>query len=247
MFLTKASSLIDALLSVAYPQSCRLCQREVESRQFGVVCKECWNSTRVFSVGDSLCSKCGLPLFVQPQNVTNDLYCRRCESQTFTAARACGIYEKGLRQSVLELKRKPNIARHLSSLLQSVAVGPPFGETTRIIPVPLHPARQRARGFNQAEVIARSISSALNLPVDGKSLVRTQYSERHRAGLDARGRWDTVNNAFSVPNPRLIKDERILLVDDVLTTGATATSCANALLDAGASTVCVLTIARSAR
>jgi len=247
MFLTKASSLIDALLSVAYPQSCRLCRREVESRQLGVVCSECWNSTRVFSVGDSLCSKCGLLLFVLPQHVTNDLYCRRCESQTFTAARACGIYEKGLRQSVLELKRKPNIARHLSSLLQSVAIGSPFGETSRIIPVPLHPARQRARGFNQAVVIARSISSALNLPVDEKSLVRIQYSERHRAGLDARGRWDTVNNAFTVPNPRLIKDERILLVDDVLTTGATATSCANALLDAGASTVCVLTIARSAR
>ncbi|HSE20884.1 MAG TPA: double zinc ribbon domain-containing protein [Pyrinomonadaceae bacterium] len=247
MFLTKASSLIDALLSVAYPQPCRLCQREVESRQLGVVCKECWNSTRIFSAGDSLCSKCGLPLFVLPQNVTIELYCRRCESQTFTAARACGIYEKGLRQSVLELKRKPNIARHLTSLLQSLAVGPPFAETSRIIPVPLHPARQRARGFNQAVVIARSISSALNLPVDEKSLVRTQYSERHRAGLDARGRWDTVNNAFTVPNPRLIKDERILLVDDVLTTGATASSCSNALLEAGASTVCVLTIARSAR
>jgi len=247
MFLTKSSSLIDAFLSVAYPQSCRLCQREVESRLLGVVCNECWNSTRIFSEADSLCAKCGVPLLVLTQYATTDLYCRRCESQPFLAARACGIYEKALRQSVLELKRHPYIPGHLSVLLRVVVARSPFLETSRLIPVPLHPVRQRERGFNQAVVIARSISPVLNLPVDEESLLRTQYSERHRAGLDARGRWDTVNNAFSVPNPRLIKDEQILLVDDVLTTGATATSCASALLDAGASTVSVLTIARSAR
>ena len=247
MFLTKASSLIDALLSVAYPQSCRLCQREVENRQLGVVCNECWNSTRIFSEDASLCAKCGMPLLVLPRYATDNLYCRRCESQTFNAARACGIYEKALRQSVLELKRQPNIAKHLSSLLQAVATRSPFHETSRIIPVPLHPARERARGFNQADVIARSISTVLGAPIDEKSLVRTHYSERHRAGLDARGRWDTVSNAFTVSNPRLMRDEKVLLVDDVLTTGATATSCASVLLNAGASSVCVLTIARSAR
>ncbi|HET6862058.1 MAG TPA: hypothetical protein VFH91_03400 [Pyrinomonadaceae bacterium] len=247
MFLTKTSSLVDALFSVAYPQDCRICEREVERRHLGVVCNECWKSTRLFTEFDTICSKCGVLLPFPKQLESKELSCRTCESQLFDAARACGLYEKALRESVLELKRRPNIARHLRLLLQAVAHQPPFHKSSRIVPVPLHPLRERTRGFNQAVVIARTISSAIGVPVDDHSLVRTHYSEKHRAGLDAQGRSDTVSNAFAVTHQRSIKDENILLVDDVLTTGATANSCATALFEAGASTVCILTIARSAR
>ena len=245
MFLTKPSLLIDALLSVAYPHACRLCGKNVESRAFGVVCSECWKLTRLFSELDPICWKCGglLPgrTFVDPV----DLRCRTCELQSFTAARSCGLYEKALRQSVLELKRRPNLASYLRSLLQNIATQSPLNQATRIIPVPLHRRRQRDRGFNQAAVIARSVSAALKVPIDKESLVRSQFSEKHRAGLDAQGRRDTVVNAFVITNQRLIQNERILLIDDVLTTGATASSCASALADAGAGSVYVLTIARS--
>jgi predicted amidophosphoribosyltransferase len=84
------------------------------------------------------------------------------------------------------------------------------------------------------------------LPVDDSSLVRLKASQKYRAGLDVKGRRDTVAEAFDVRFPRLISGERILLVDDVLTTGATASSCAAALLENGAESVSVLTIARPA-
>jgi len=247
MFLTKSSSLLDAFFNVVYPQDCCICQREVRRRHLGVVCEECWQSTTLFTDFESICWKCGVPLLFPKQFASKDLRCRKCDSQPFTTARAVGIYEKALRQSVLELKRRPNMARQLQLLLQAVASLSPFHQCTRIVPVPLHPVRERARGFNQAAVIARTVSVATGLAVDYRSLVRILYSEKHRAGLDAKGRRETVSNAFEVTQQRVIQGENILLVDDVLTTGATANSCAAVLLEAGAGTVSVLTIARSRR
>ena len=123
----------------------------------------------------------------------------------------------------------------------------PLTEATRIVPVPLHPEREKARGFNQAALIARELSLATSLPLDEVSLVRTHHTNRHRAGMDAKGRRETVENTFRVIYPALIAGERVLLVDDVFTTGATVSSCAQALLLAGATQVFVLTLARPVR
>jgi len=120
----------------------------------------------------------------------------------------------------------------------------PLHESTRIIPVPLHQEREHARGFNQAAIVGRALAKLIRLPVDEVSLVRIANSEKYRAGLDAKGRRDTVENAFAVRHPRLVLDESVLLVDDVFTTGATVAACANALISAGAKDVFVLTIAR---
>jgi ComF family protein len=110
--------------------------------------------------------------------------------------------------------------------------------------VPLHPSRQKSRGFNQAEIIASVVARSTGKIFDSGSLFRVLHTERHRAGMDAKARRETVEGAFAVRNRRLIADESILLVDDVFTTGATASACAQALLDAGAKEVLVLTIAR---
>jgi predicted amidophosphoribosyltransferase len=83
------------------------------------------------------------------------------------------------------------------------------------------------------------------LPIDEVSLVRVSSTEKYRAGLDAKGRQDTVAGAFEVRHPRLVTNENILLVDDVFTTGATVSACAEALVTAGAKTVFVLTISRA--
>jgi predicted amidophosphoribosyltransferase len=83
------------------------------------------------------------------------------------------------------------------------------------------------------------------LPIDEVSLVRVSSTEKYRAGLDAKGRQDTVAGAFEVRPPRLVTNENILLVDDVFTTGATVSACAEALVTAGAKTVFVLTISRA--
>ena len=111
--------------------------------------------------------------------------------------------------------------------------------------MPLHARRLRSRGFNQASILAHALSRGLRIPLDEVSLVRVSSSEKYRAGLDAKGRQDTVAGAFEVRHPRLIANEDILLVDDVFTTGATVSACAEALLAAGAKTVFVLTIARA--
>ena len=96
-------------------------------------------------------------------------------------------------------------------------------------------------------MLARELSTSTGLPVDEVSLVRTHHTVRHRAGMDWKGRRQTVADAFRVIYPALIAGERVLLVDDVFTTGATVSSCAKTLLDAGAAEVFVLTIARPVR
>jgi ComF family protein len=146
---------------------------------------------------------------------------------------------------VLELKRQPHVSQHLETLLVVAARREPLNVCARIIPVPLHPGRLRSRGFNQASILAQALSKALRLPLDEVSLVRVSSTEKYRAGLDAKGRHDTVAGAFEVRHPRLIANEDLLLVDDVFTTGATVSACARALLTSGARNVFVLTISRA--
>ncbi len=158
-------------------------------------------------------------------------------------ARAVGFYEGALRESVLLLKRQPYLAQHVVDLVLDAAQS--LDPITRIVPVPLHEERLRTRGFNQASIIARELSRALGVLLDETSLVRVSSSEKYRTGLDAKGRRETVARAFAVRYPRLIAGEEILLVDDVFTTGATVSAGAEALLEAGAKSVLIFTLARA--
>src|SRR5205085_2491147 len=171
--------------------------------------------------------------------------CRRCEAEDFTAARACGIYEGALRAAVLALKREPFVSERLAGLLAAAQRREPLESATLVVPVPLHAERERERGFNQAALLARALSGRAGVRLDEWSLARVAGSVRHRAGMDARGRRETVEGAFEVARPRLVRGERVLVVDDVFTTGATASACAAALKAAGAREVFVLTVARA--
>lgn len=244
-FVGKASALYDATLALIYPQSCAVCKGSVEARADGVACAACWRRTRTFREEDLICWKCGVPAPGSvPEEKREEVRCRRCDAEHFTAARACGAYEGALRASVLALKREPHVAPRLASLLFEAQRREPLSRATTIVPVPLHPERLSERGFNQAAMLGRALSNLTGLPLDEWSLVRTIHTESHRAGMDARGRRESVEAAFEVRRPRLIENERILLVDDVFTTGATVSSCASALKEAGAQDVFVLTVAR---
>ena len=162
----------------------------------------------------------------------------------FTSARACGSYEGGLRASILALKREPHVARRLAAMMLQAQKRKPSDKADLIIPVPLHSRRERERGFNQAALLARELARETKLPVDEHSLVRRSQTERHRTGMDARARRESVADAFAVRHPKLIAGRRVLLVDDVFTTGATVSACAAVLKAAGAKDVYVLTIAR---
>ena len=249
MLVTHAASFCyDSLLAVVYPQACAVCSGSVESRALGAACANCWRHTRIFSGDNTLCWKCGQPSIGTVADEKREaVRCHRCDDASFTAARACGIYEGALRASVLLLKREPHVCQKLREELVKTQQRYPLNMATQIIPVPLHAEREQDRGFNQAMLIGRELSRATSLPLNVVSLTRDKHTNRHRAGMDAKGRQETVADAFRVSHPALVAGERVLLVDDVFTTGATASSCASVLLDAGATEVYVLTIARPVR
>lgn len=247
MFLTSTAQLLyDALLAVAYPQPCAICRRSVEESKLGVACETCWKRTRTFKANETLCWKCGLPLPAEilPE-LRDQVRCHRCDSQWFTAARAVGPYQGALRETVLFLKRQPHLPRQVESLLVELSKREPLNDSTQIIPVPLHEKRIRSRGFNQAAILARALSQKLSLPIAERNLCRVRFSEKHRAGQDAKGRRESVEGAFEILHPKLTENENILLVDDVFTTGATVSACAEKLLAAGARNVFVVTLARA--
>ena len=144
------------------------------------------------------------------------------------------------------LKRQPHITRRIAASMFGSYQRAPLNRATRIVPVPLHPEREKVRGFNQAAVLARELSRRARLPFCDKSLIRTAHTALHRGGMDAQARRESVENVFAVRRPEAISGERILLVDDVFTTGATVSACASVLLAAGAKEVLVLTVARPA-
>lgn len=249
MLLTHAANLLyDSALALLYPQRCAVCSGLVVRRSDGIACARCWSRVRFLEHSDTICWKCGAlataPVLQLTTEQEKQIRCRRCDAQEFDAARACGVYEGALRAAVISLKKEPSLCSRLSLLLQAVQAQPPLNTTTRIIPVPLHPIREKTRGFNQAAVIGTQLSRLAHLPLDESSLVRVAHSERHRAGMDAAARRESVANVFEVRYPRLVSGEHILLVDDVFTTGATVSACANVLRAAGADEVMVLTLAR---
>lgn len=246
MLLTTLSDhLFDSALALVYPQSCAVCGDSVESRHDGVACAACWRVTHVFTGGETLCWKCGAftRAFVARER-RESVRCRRCDDDDFTAARACGFYEGALRASLLALKREPHLSSRLATLMFVTQQHEPIDRATLIIPVPLHPEREKERGFNQAEVLAAELVRRTGLPLNESCLARRAHTERHRSGMDRRARRKSVAGAFVVRRSESIVGERVLLVDDVFTTGATVSACATVLKEAGAEEVYVLTVAR---
>jgi ComF family protein len=136
-----------------------------------------------------------------------------------------------------------SLLRHLARLLAEESPAHlPLLDWDGLVPVPLHWARRWQRGFNQAEVLARAVGRRHRLPVLRGALRRVRPTPPQQGDLEARRR--NVRDAFAVPVPSRVAGRRLILVDDVFTTGATANACAGALLRAGAADVAVLTLAR---
>jgi len=238
------NAISDSFLSLFYPQACRICNNIVESRANGVACQACWDDTRIFSNEDVLCGKCGA--FLPGSEPPAETYCRQCSEHVYDSATAIGVYEHALAVSILHLKTTPYAAKMLRSLLKKTFLRSPFQDATLIVPVPLSGKRLMERGFNQAGLIAHALAKDTGIALDEHSLVRTIHTPMHRAAMDKKAREMTVRNAFQITRPKLIADQNILLVDDILTSGSTASHCAKALKKSGASKVNVLTLARAA-
>lgn len=234
----------DSLLTLVYPQACRVCDKIVENSGDGVACQDCWEKTRIFNGNETLCAKCSAFLQASPSDF--ETFCRLCDAHFYDAARAVGLYEKALSASILFLKTEPFTSRRLKKLFASAFERSPFYDADLIIPVPLSKRRQLERGFNQADILAEIIARKSGLKLDQQTLQRKLHTPAHRAGMDARARELTVQNAFQVMRPKLIENQNVLLIDDIFTSGATASFCAKVLKKHGARKVYVLTLARAA-
>lgn len=235
--------IYDSLLTVVYPQACHCCEKPVESSADGVACNSCWEQTRVFSGAETFCRKCGA--FLQENPCDFQTFCHQCDEHFYDAARAVGIYQDALSASILNLKREPFVARKLKKLFISAFAKSSFQDATLVVPVPLSKKRLLERGFNQAEVLAELLAKETKIIIDKQSLAREVHSPIHRAAMDRKARETSVKNAFEVKRPRLVEGKNILLIDDVFTSGATASFCAKALKENGAKKVYVLTVARA--
>lgn len=232
----------DSLFTLAYPQSCHNCENNVESFDDGVVCRKCWLATKIFSGNETICQKCGRFLSDKPSKF--ETFCHQCDEHFYDAARAVGIYEKALSASILNLKSEPFVAKNLKKIFVEGFYKTNFQNVTRIIPVPLSKRRFFERGFNQAAVLSNVLAKKTGIVADEFSLLRIKHTPKHRAGMDKKGRELSVKKAFGVKRENFIKGEKILLVDDVFTSGATASACAEILKKKGAVSVQVFSIAR---
>lgn len=236
--------LPDSILSLVYPQECYVCHGEVGSSEDGVACSRCWNATKVFTGSEMLCNKCGAFLF--GTGPSDSSFCRKCDDHAYDRAFAIGLYEKALSVSILQLKKTPQLSRRLKCLLAGTLERIAVERSILVVPVPLSSRRLQERGFNQAAIIGKTISKRSGLAFDESSLIRKVHTPMHRAGMDRKARGLTVKSAFEVARPRLVEDRNILLVDDIFTSGETASTCASTLKKSGAANVTVLTIARTA-
>ncbi|MGE5507748.1 MAG: ComF family protein [Chitinophagales bacterium] len=220
------------------PPLCPGCWQPAPRTEPGRLCRRC--RERLVVLRPPVCRRCGRPAGGEDE-------CRQCAGRprTFVEARAAGPYEGELKRLVHRFKFRRELALRepLGLLLaETFRAWPELRAAELLIPVPLSAERRAERGFNQAEELARVAGRALRLPAVMDALVR----ERGGPAQSRRSRHDRERGAagaFRVARPGALAGARVLLVDDVLTTGATAEACSQAMLKAGASRVSVLTLA----
>ena len=235
--------LLTPLITTLYPQRCLVCGSDVVSLSNGPACDACWSAARIFDGAETLCSKCGA--YKRDGKLNCADLCGECEDLHFDAAHAVGVYERALAGAVVNLKNIPHLPLRVVSLLHGLLARLDLAGDIVIVPVPLSKRRRFERGHNQAEVIAEEIAKYLVVPMYSNVLIRTGHSQIHRVGMDKKAREATVKNVFVVHAPRLISGKHVLLVDDVFTSGSTASNCAKILKKNGAATVTVVTLARA--
>lgn len=235
--------LADSILSLVSPQDCAVCGRGVEKHAHGPACASCWAATRIFTGIEMLCEKCGA--YFGERAAPVPVRCHRCDDHHYDKAFAAGIYEKALSASILSLKSQPTMPRALREILRAAASRSGIPAVDVVVPVPLSKLRRVERGFNQAELIANELSKIIGVAVDRHSLKRRLHTPIHRVGMDQKARELTVEGAFAIERPKLVSGRIVMLVDDVLTSGATASNCAKALKKHGSGSVYVFTLARA--
>ncbi|MEX2143390.1 MAG: ComF family protein, partial [Anaerolineales bacterium] len=202
-----------------------------------VWCPKCQATVRI--IGKPMCSLCGLPL----RSAKKCLACA-LHDYKFTASRAWGAYRGELRQAILHLKHRRNasLGQSLARNLWQVYMAQDW-DIDCLIPVPLGYQRMQQRGYNQVDILARPFASMAGLPYAESVLIR-RHETLPQFELNAAERWENLHGSF-VADPEPLKGMRVLVIDDIMTTGATLDSAAEALREAGATQVYAITLART--
>jgi ComF family protein len=231
-----SADLITGLLNFLYPSACPSCQKHTDSLAFAPFCVACWRNMPQYS-GPS-CRICGVPLVSSHAHC-----CRSCLERppVFGHAASFGRYDATLASAIHHFKFLG--IRRLSGPLAELLFFYNTSGINAIVPVPLSAEALRERGFNQALLLAYRLSKNKRLPLIMDSL-RKVVDTPPQVGLLAKERMANVRKAFACTGE--VSGMNILLIDDVMTTGATLNACAGQLLAAGAQSVRVLTLARAA-
>jgi len=235
-------SLLRGVASLLYPPSCTICAASVDLDEY--LCHEC--EAKISRIVPPFCAKCSEPF---DGAITTSFACANCAHRTLHFEAAVSAYRaRGIvRHVILNFKYGRQI--HLRHLVVRWLVAALDDERIRerrfdaIVPVPLHPARQRERGFNQAGVLAEWLSTHMAVPLR-PVLQRIRYTTTQTA-FDRSERMQNLRGSFRLRKNADVRRLRVLLIDDVLTTGSTLSECARTLKKAGAQSVYAATAARA--
>lgn len=240
---TLVQTALNTTLGFFYPEVCALCKAEPATPADGFVGADCHKQVRV--IRPPFCGRCGLPF---DGDLTTPFECSNCRELNlyFSSARSAVVARTVVLEAIHHFKysRALWFENFLAGLL--IAESAPIlrgQKNSFIVPVPLHALKKREREFNQAAVLAVRLSRATAIPVNEKILARIKPTET-QTHLKREERAVNMRGAFAVRDGPKLNGERIILVDDVFTTGATTNDCARALRAAGAGDVCVWTVAR---
>lgn len=228
------NKFFDAFNDLLFPRRCPICDEIVKAIE---VCDEC--SKKVSYIRQPVCFKCGKQLEEDERE-----FCHDCTIRKFSYKRgvAAFSYSDGIKRSMYAFKynnRREYADYYAATLVREFGnVIKSFGAEV-LIPVPLHSKKLCKRGYNQAEVLARHISRLINIPVDDNFITRIRNTVPQKE-LKEKERIDNIKNAFQIRNNSL-KYNKIILVDDIYTTGTTIDECAGTALAAGVSEVYFVT------
>ncbi len=231
--------MLNGLLNLLFPQACPVCRKPSSEHSIAPICAECWRTIRPYR--SPACRRCGAPLVSDAAATCGD--CLRDEP-SFERAVNFGLYEGALRDAINLLKYRG--IRRLSGPLSGMMLRMEFPDVDAVVPVPLHEKRLRQREFNQSALLAASIARHIGATLETGCLVKIRDTPP-QVGLRSRERIKNIKGAFDIRRADRIRGGRILLIDDVVTTGATVRECSRVLKKAGARAIHVAALAHGVR
>ncbi len=245
VFLVKAiRDIFFGLLDILYPRHCFGCDKGLYEERSAYICIGC--QEKIMRTKVSRCVKCGFVL--GPGIIASNNGCPECEKTNLKFEKSFFVSDnkEPIKNLIHQFKYKKHIclAKPLGHLLIKLLGQEIICEIDVIVPVPLHWKKKQKRGFNQSSLMAKKICKKLSLPISINNLHRVKNT-LSQTQLSRLQRQKNVYGAFRVKNPEKFNKKNVLLVDDVLTTGTTASECAKSLKNAGVNKVFLVALARS--